>query len=525
MHAECVLDKNMKTFNTTGTCDPKVHYMVNIDRQVDAAATLVRQGHYFCINRGRQYGKTTTLAALARKLKSEYCVFKISFEGLGDSAFVSIETVCAEFLKILKRCSRVNGSSPQVVSILKEFVPIGMREVLTSDFADIVEELCNASDRPLVVLIDEVDQAGNNDAFIKFLGVLRNMFLSRDEFPTFQSVILAGVYDVKNLKLKIRSDEDHQYNSPWNIAVTFDTDMSLPADGIAGMLDDYANEHDIQFDTTAIGQLIYDYTSGYPFLVSRLCQIIDQNQFGWDKEGVLQAVNALLKERNTLFDDMFKKLDQFPELWELFKDILFSGKRIPYSIDDVSIQIASMFSFVKEEQGALVIFCRLMETRIYNAMMLKLRNDFTDYGERNKPKFIVDGRLNMRLVLEKFVMYFNEIYADSDTKFLEKEARKQFLLYLRPIINGVGNYYVEAETRDQTRADVVVDYLGQQYVIELKIWHGERYNEEGEQQLRQYLEYFQVAEGYLVSFCFNKNKQPGIHEVKVGDRTIIEAVV
>ena len=204
----------MKTFNTTGTCDPKVHYMVNIDRQVDAAATLVRQGHYFCINRGRQYGKTTTLAALARKLKSEYCVFKISFEGLGDSAFVSIETVCAEFLKILKRCSRVNGSSPQVVSILKEFVPIGMREVLTSDFADIVEELCNASDRPLVVLIDEVDQAGNNDAFIKFLGVLRNMFLSRDEFPTFQSVILAGVYDVKNLKLKMRSEEQYQYNSP-----------------------------------------------------------------------------------------------------------------------------------------------------------------------------------------------------------------------------------------------------------------------------------------------------------------------
>ena len=515
----------MKTFNTTGTCKPNAHYMVNIDQQVEAAATLVRQGCYFCINRGRQYGKTTTLAALDEYLSREYCVFNISFEGLGDSEFASVGTVIAEFLKILKLYSRVNGSNDEVKSILKDAAPIGCREISSAEFKEIVINLMDASDKPIVVLIDEVDQAGNNDAFIKFLGVLRNMFLSRDKFPTFQSVILAGVYDVKNLKLKIRSDEDHQYNSPWNIAVPFDTDMSLPADGIAGMLDDYANEHDIQFDTTAIGQLIHDYTSGYPFLVSRMCQIIDQKQFGWDKEGVLQAVNILLKERNTLFDDMFKKLDQFPELWELFKDILLSGKRIPYSIDDKAIQIATMFSFVKEEQGALVIFCRLMETRVYNAMMLKLRNDFTDYGERNKPKFIIDGRLNMRLVLEKFVMYFNEIYADSDTKFLEKEARKQFLLYLRPIINGVGNYYVEAETRDQTRADVVVDYLGQQYVIELKIWHGERYNEEGEQQLRQYLDYFQVAEGYLVSFCFNKNKQPGIQEVEVAGHIIIEAVV
>ena len=89
----------MKTFNTVGTCDPKAHYMVNIDQQVEAAATLVRHGDYFCINRGRQYGKTTTLAALEECLSNEYCVFNISFEGMGDSAFASVETVCAEFLK------------------------------------------------------------------------------------------------------------------------------------------------------------------------------------------------------------------------------------------------------------------------------------------------------------------------------------------------------------------------------------------------------------------------------------------
>jgi hypothetical protein len=40
----------------------------------------------------------------------------------------------------------------------------------------------------------------------------------RDNEHLGKNVILAGVHDVKSLKLKIRADEDHKYNSPWNIA-------------------------------------------------------------------------------------------------------------------------------------------------------------------------------------------------------------------------------------------------------------------------------------------------------------------
>lgn len=43
-------------------------------------------------------------------------------------------------------------------------------------------------------------------------------------------------------------------------------------------------------------------------------------------------------------------------------------------------------------------------------------------------------------------------------EFVEKYGRKFFLLYLKPIINGTGNYYMEAETRDLRRTDVIVDY-------------------------------------------------------------------
>jgi hypothetical protein len=54
-------------------------------------------------------------------------------------------------------------------------------------------------------MIDEVDKTSNNRVYIHFLGMLRDKYLARKdgrEF-TFQSVILAGVYDIKNLKLKM----------------------------------------------------------------------------------------------------------------------------------------------------------------------------------------------------------------------------------------------------------------------------------------------------------------------------------
>lgn len=49
-------------------------------------------------------------------------------------------------------------------------------------------------------------------------------------------MILAGVYDIKNLKLKIRPEEEHKYNSPWNIAARFNLDMSFSAEEISLML-------------------------------------------------------------------------------------------------------------------------------------------------------------------------------------------------------------------------------------------------------------------------------------------------
>ena len=80
-------------------------------------------------------------------------------------------------------------------------------------------------------------------------------------------MILAGVHDIKNIKRKISENGEHKLNSPWNIAADYLVDMSFSALDIAGMLKEYEGDHKTGMDINAIAGMIFDYTSGYPFLV------------------------------------------------------------------------------------------------------------------------------------------------------------------------------------------------------------------------------------------------------------------
>lgn len=523
----------MKRFNITGTCRPNEHYMVDITERVEIIRKMIAQGDYFCINRGRQYGKTTTLEGVATRLCDYYCVFSISFESLSDSCFKDEDTLYATFVELIASCfawKELKSLDKATEEYIKSFESEHSEKCSFKDLIRFVGEVCHRNSKPVVLMIDEVDQAGNYPTFLKLLGVLRSMFLKRNVAPTFQSVILAGVYDVKNLKLKMRGEQDHQYNSPWNIAVPFNVDMSLQEDGIKGMLDEYECDHHTGMDTALVAKWLREYTSGYPFLVSRLCMLMDE-QGDWSHGGFINAHKVLISERNTLFDDMSKNLMQFPELKALLQAILFNGQLIKFNPFEKFMQLSEMFAFVVVENGNVKLQNRILETVLYELFMAEERNSSIYLeGSIDKSGFVKGDELDMPVLLSKFAEHFNEIFRTQDGtmdyKFVENQGRKQFLLYLRPILNGDGHYYVEAQTRDETRTDLIINYHGHEYVVEMKIWRGESYNTRGEEQLAQYLDYFNRPVGYMVSFCFNKNKQPGLRPpVQIGPHTLIETVV
>lgn len=315
-----------RTFNTTAVCVPEIHYMVNIDQRLQEISRLVDGGKYFAINRARQYGKTTTLMALSRYLQKRYHIVSLDFQTFGSADFSTEAIFSSAFAGSFLDSFQIGrpAMTEELHSAIKDITQnIDSPKFTLRPLFQKLAMICAASDKPLVLIIDEADSAANNQVFLDFLAQLRSCYIERDEIPTFQSVILSGVYDIKNLKHRFVPEEEHKLNSPWNIAADFLVDMSFSVHEIAGMLGEYEADHKTGMDGSKLAGLIYDYTSGYPFLVSRICKLMDEALLNtvrfptkssvWTRDGVMEEVKLLLNEKNPLFDSLTGKLMDYPE--------------------------------------------------------------------------------------------------------------------------------------------------------------------------------------------------------------------
>lgn len=224
---------------------------------------------------------------------------------------------------------------------------------------------------------------------------------------------------------------------------------------------------------------------------------------------------------------MTKKLLDYPQLQEMLQNMLFGGIDFPFKRETPMVDLGVTFGFLKDKNGIVAVSNRIFETQLYDMFLSEMAVNNKMYMEAstNRNQFIVKDMLQMDLVMKKFYEYYEEIYAGNDQKFIEENGRKLFLLYLKPIINGTGNYYIEARTRDNRWTDIIVDYKGKRFIIELKIWRGEEYHVRGERQLFEYLDYYEEKKGYLLSFNFNKNKETGINELEFEGKRIFEVTV
>jgi hypothetical protein len=380
-------DDMVKEFNITGVCVSHKHYMVDISEKLDKIIEMIEKDEYFTINRARQYGKTTTLSQIYNKLKNKYLVISISFEGLGESAFSSESSFINSFISLItKRLKQNNVEKKAIEKWESEKEQIYKLENLSEKISQLIED----TEKEIVLMIDEVDKSSNNQTFLHFLGILRNKYLDRElgMDSTFKSVILAGVYDVKNLKIKLRDDQEKKFNSPWNIAKEFDVEMSFNSKDIATMLIEYEKEHKIGIDIEEISEEIYKYTSGYPFIVSSICKIIDKKlSKDWTLKGIEEAVKILLEEKNTLFEDLVKNLENNKELNGLVYDILIEGRKIHFNIDNPIIDIGVVYKILKKKDTYIVISNKIFELRIYNYLISKRsieKGEIVKYEDRSQ---------------------------------------------------------------------------------------------------------------------------------------------
>ena len=498
-----------KEFNTTGTCIPEMHFMVDISNKINKIIKLIEKGKYFTINRPRQYGKTTTLLLLEKKLiEMGYLVLSLSFEGIGDIIFENEKLFCEQFLEILADNILIDKESSDF--LMEQAKTVSNFKDLSKSITKFIKEL----NQKVVLMIDEVDKSSNSQLFLNFLGLLRNKYLLRSAGKdyTFHSVILAGVHDVKTLKFKIRDDEERKYNSPWNIAAEFDIDLSFDAKEISTMLKDYSRERNINMDIEEISEKLYYYTSGYPFLVSRLCEITDvkilpqKDKQEWLVEDIDTAFRMILRESSPNFDDMIKNLENNTELYETVYSMIIEGIERSFNIHNLVINLGVLYGIFREENEKLRICNRIYEQLIYDYMSSKQeKSNMAQYNFRDN--FIENDRLNVEKILLKFQQFMKEQYSSKDEKFIEREGRLLFLAFIKPIINGQGFDFKEVQISEERRLDIVITYLNQKYVMELKVWRGQEAHEKGIRQIKDYTDRVGVDRGYVIIYDFNKNKQ------------------
>jgi Predicted AAA-ATPase/PD-(D/E)XK nuclease superfamily len=519
----------MKKFNDTGVCIPEMHYMVDTSAKVEKILQMVADGDYFTINRPRQFGKTTISFSLAQALENnpQFLLLEMSFEGIGDLIFEEETGFCLGFMDML--IDKLDYlEEVELVELLEA------EKLQTTTFkllSKIISGLCKKAQRKVVVIIDEVDKSSNNQLFLSFIGMLRDKYLARNKKRevTFQSVILIGVHDVKSLKQKINPESKGKLNSPWNIAVDFKVDLSFRAKEIESMLIDYSNERQVEMDVPAIATRIYYYTSGYPYLVSKICKFIaedilpeKENQSRW----TLEEVDAGFKKltyggyTTTLFDSLFKYLEGYDELYELAFNLIISGKSYHFTLNDPVINLAFTYGIIKDQNGFCQVHNRVFEQRMYDYFLSRQITKYDYPLIPEKTGFIEKNQLNISVILRKFQAFMQENYATKDTAFLEREGRLLFLSFLKPIINGKGFDFKEPVVGDERRMDLVITFQNHRYIIELKRWEGESYHQEGLQQLSDYLDLYQLKKGYILIFDFRKNKQYKEQNIQFADKEI-----
>jgi len=264
-----------------------------------------------------------------------------------------------------------------------------------------------------------------------------------------------------------------------------------------------------------IAKEIRFYTNGYPYLVSRICWLIetvlDQN---WTIEGVKETIKLMLIENTTLFDDLFKKVEENRELSDLLYDFAVRRIRYPYNVDNPVMKLGLMFGFLSKDTDGLKIHNLIFEIRIADYFVAKTLRNWREQEiiRISSYEIIRNGIFDMEKCLTKFRRHYAEIYTGKDLKFLERDGKLIFLTYLKPLINGRGFYHFEPQTRDHGRIDLVVDYLKQQFILEMKLWYGDSRHEEAYDQLAGYLTSKGKDRGYLLTFDFRKTPDDSFPE-------------
>jgi hypothetical protein len=137
----------------------------------------------------------------------------------------------------------------------------------------------------------------------------------------------------------------------------------------------------------------------------------------------------------------------------------------------------------------------IIRTLSYNA-----QKDFEhEQSEFTIPRYLKDGEIDVNYLLTDFQHFWQKNSAIWIEKVQYKEAAPHLILqaFLQRVING-GGYLIREMAAGTGRLDLGIVYENKTYPIEIKLWKGAAYYQQGLAQTARYINTLGCKEGWLV---------------------------
>ena len=521
----------MRRFGTQGPVNSKDNYVVARSEELADFIDRVKQGRYIVLFAPRQTGKTTffqdALKALAVE-GTDYFPIQLNFEEYEDTTPADFyHSLCKEICKEIRKVFRERGEplSQELDTFLTNaqiINHISMREFF-EQFTTL------AANQWVLVIIDEFDgipQAAING----FLRSLRRIYLTGREVRSPYSVGIVGVKNITQLNYD-------RSISPFNIQDEF-TLPNFTLEQVSELLAQYTDEVGQRFAPKVV-EMIHKQTAGQPFLVNRFAQILTE-ELDLSKTETIQtphfseAHKQLLTERNTNISHLITNVRRDPRFERMLMRIAFYQESRRFNFDnDIISELATYGIIGPNEDGMCQILNPIYLHRVLQAFQPLINGLEDEYFPEDGPidfsEYIAPtGQLQMQRLIENF----KDFIARAGFRILQvpdtpQEFVGQYLLfaYLDEFVKIVGAaMYLEVPT-GRGRADLVISYSRQTYIVETKVWRSERNYQAGKQQLATYLKSESATEGYYVVFDYRENPDPRAETDIVDGRTIHSYVI
>ncbi|WP_045220725.1 AAA family ATPase [Desulfonatronum thioautotrophicum] len=502
-----------KFFNTSGPVDSAEHYSLPPLHRVDWEEVyhLIRTRRYFVLHAPRQTGKTSTLLAIMAELNAE---------GRFACAYANIEGAQAargdETKGIPTVCSAIAGSirlyldQPEVFAWLNT---TGRDQPANDLLKQMLEHWSRISAKPVVLLLDEVD-ALVGDTLISLLRQIRAGYAQRPAaFP--QSIILCGVRDVRDYRMRQKGEEVITGGSAFNIKAESLRMGNFLEEEIRSLWRQHTEATGQTFAPEIFEELWLD-TRGQPWLVNALGhETTWKDRAARDRtrpitlEDYRAARERLILSRATHLDQLADKLKE-PRVRTVVEALL-STEHTELQMPNDDLQYVEDLGLITRKPLIHV------SNRIYQEIIPRELTAVTQDSMPQETTWYIgpDRRLDMGKLLIAFQQFFRENSESWVERFEYKEAGPQLLLqaFLQRVLNGGGRLSREFGL-GRRRTDLFLEwpldeiqgFFGpvQRVVIELKLLHARRSLEttlaEGLEQTADYADRVGAEEAHLVVF-------------------------